>query len=132
MVSQSCPTLCDPMDCSPPVSSVHGIVQARILDWVVIPFSRDLSDPDIEPRSPALQADSTFRAVDLRCLLVSSAWQSDSVIRMHMSILFQILFLKTKIQMNLFKEQKQTHRLRPTGVYCLLLLFVQSGLAGRL
>ena len=37
---QSCPTLCDPMDCSPPCSSVHGISQARILDWVAMPFSR--------------------------------------------------------------------------------------------
>ena len=39
-VSQSCPTLCDPMDCSPPGSSVHGISQARILEWVAISFSR--------------------------------------------------------------------------------------------
>ena len=36
-----CPTLCDPMDCSPPDSSVHGIFQARVLDWVVIPFTRE-------------------------------------------------------------------------------------------
>ena len=45
------------MDCGPPGSSVHGILQARILEWVTIPFSRDLSDPEIELRSPALQAD---------------------------------------------------------------------------
>ena len=38
-VAQSCPTLCDPMDCSPPGSSIHGIFQARILEWVVISFS---------------------------------------------------------------------------------------------
>ena len=38
-VLQSCPTLCDPMDCSPPGSSVHGIFQARIVEWVAIPFS---------------------------------------------------------------------------------------------
>ena len=37
---QSCPTLCNPMDCSPPGSSVHGILQARILDWVAMPSSR--------------------------------------------------------------------------------------------
>ena len=42
-VTQSCPTLCDPMDCSPPGSSVHGILQARILEWVAIPFSRGSS-----------------------------------------------------------------------------------------
>ena len=56
--SQSCLTLCDPVDCSPPGSSVHGILQARVLEWVAILFSRDLSDPGIEPGSPVLQADS--------------------------------------------------------------------------
>ena len=40
LVAQLCPTLCDPMDSSSPDSSVHGILQARILDWVDIPFSR--------------------------------------------------------------------------------------------
>ena len=45
---------CDPMDCSPPGSSVHGILQARILEWVAIPFSRGSS----WPRSPTLQVDS--------------------------------------------------------------------------
>ena len=40
MYDQSCPTLCNLIDCSPPVSSVHGIPQARILEWVVIPFFR--------------------------------------------------------------------------------------------
>ena len=39
-VAQSCSTLCDPVDCSPPGSSVHGILQARILEWVAISFSR--------------------------------------------------------------------------------------------
>ena len=40
--AQSCPTLCDLLDCSPPGSSVHGISRARILEWVAIPYSRDL------------------------------------------------------------------------------------------
>ena len=43
--AQSCPTLCDPTDCSSPGSSVHGILQARILEWVAIPFSRGSSQP---------------------------------------------------------------------------------------
>ena len=42
---QSCVTLCDPLDCSPPGSSVHGILQARILEWVPISFSRGSSRP---------------------------------------------------------------------------------------
>ena len=43
LVAQSCPTLCDPMDCSPPGSSVHEIFQARILEWVAISFCRGFS-----------------------------------------------------------------------------------------
>ena len=42
-VTQSCPTLCDPMDCSLPVSSVHGIFQARVLEWVAFSFSNTYS-----------------------------------------------------------------------------------------
>ena len=52
-VVHSCPTLCDPVD-----YTVHGILQARILEWVAFPFSRDLPNSGIEPRSLALQADS--------------------------------------------------------------------------
>ena len=42
---QSCMNLCNPMDHSPPGSSVHGILQARILEWVAIPFSRESFQP---------------------------------------------------------------------------------------
>ena len=52
-VAQSCPTLCDSMD-----SSLHGILQARILEWVAVTFSRGSSNPGIQPRYPSLQADS--------------------------------------------------------------------------
>ena len=45
LVAQSCPTFCDPIDCSLPGSSVHGILQARVLEWVAIPFSRGSSWP---------------------------------------------------------------------------------------
>ena len=55
LIAKSCLTLCDPMDSSLPGSSVHGIFQARMLDWVVS-FSGDLPHPGIKPRSPALQA----------------------------------------------------------------------------
>ena len=50
--AQSCPTLCDPTDCT-----VHGILQARILEWVHFPCPGDLPHPGIEPRSPTLQED---------------------------------------------------------------------------
>ena len=46
------------MDCSLPGSSIHGVLQARILEWVAIPFSKGSSNAGIEARSPALQADS--------------------------------------------------------------------------
>ena len=52
-VTQSCPTLCDPMN-----YTFHGILQARILEWVAFPFSEDLPDPRIRLGYPALQADS--------------------------------------------------------------------------
>ena len=45
LVAQSCPSLCNPVDCNLPGSSVHGILQARILEWVTIPFSREPSWP---------------------------------------------------------------------------------------
>ena len=45
LVAQLCPTLCDAMDCSLPGSSVHGLLQARILEWVAISFSRGSSQP---------------------------------------------------------------------------------------
>ena len=47
------------MNCSQPGSSVHGILQARILEWVAISSPGDLPNPGIKPRSPALQADSS-------------------------------------------------------------------------
>ena len=43
--AQSCPTLCDPMDCIPSGSSVHGILQTRILEWIAISYSRGSSQP---------------------------------------------------------------------------------------
>ena len=46
-IAQSCPTLCNPVD-----YTVHGILQSRILEWVVFPFSRELPNPGIKPRSP--------------------------------------------------------------------------------
>ena len=57
LFAQSCLTLCNSMGCSPPGSSVHEILQARVLEWVAIHFSRGSSWP-IGPGFPALQSDS--------------------------------------------------------------------------
>ena len=56
-ITKSCLTLCESMDCDPPGSSVHGISQARILEWAAISLSRGSSWPRDRPRDPALQAD---------------------------------------------------------------------------
>ena len=58
LATQSCPTLCDPMDCSTPGSSVHRILQARILEWIPTAFSRRTSQPRDGTQSPPLQVDS--------------------------------------------------------------------------
>ena len=60
--TQSCLTLCDPMTvaCQAPLSM--EILQATILEWVAIPFSEDLPNPGIEPRSPTLQEDYSLPA----------------------------------------------------------------------
>ena len=54
---QSCPTVRNPMDCSPPSSSVHGILQARILEWVAMPFSK----------VPSLNEYKTFKDIKKKC-----------------------------------------------------------------
>ena len=81
---QSCPALGHPMDCSPPGSSVRGILQARILEEVAMPSSRGLPDPEFEPGSPALQADSlllllllsSFSCVQLSATPWTAAYQA--------------------------------------------------------
>ena len=56
--TQSCPTLCNTTECSPPGASVHGIPQARILERAPFSSPGGLPNPRIEPRSPALRVDS--------------------------------------------------------------------------
>ena len=58
---QSCPTLCDPIDGSPPGSPVPGILQVGTLEWVAMPFSRALPDPGVKPVS--LNASCTGRRI---------------------------------------------------------------------
>ena len=61
LISQSCPALCNRIDCNPPGSSLHGTFQARIVRWVAIPPLQGIFpifDPGIKPMFPAFQADS--------------------------------------------------------------------------
>ena len=62
LITQSCPTLCNPMDCGPPGSSVHGISVAKILEWVAISFSRGFSHQGLNSRLLHWQADSSPRS----------------------------------------------------------------------
>ena len=73
MKSLSRVQLCDPMDRSLPGSSLHGILQARVLEWVAISFSSGSSDPGIEPGSPAFQANPWFRRHDICCKMFPSS-----------------------------------------------------------
>ena len=57
-IAQSCLNLCNPVNCNLPGSSVGGIFQARVLQWIAISFSRESSPQGTEPGSPALQADA--------------------------------------------------------------------------
>ena len=74
--------LCDSVDYRLPSSSVHGILQARILEWVAISFSGDLPDPGIEPRSPALQADALPSESPGKPVLYNQSVQSLSRVRL--------------------------------------------------
>ena len=56
LVAQLCPTLCDPVDCSPPGSSAHGILQARYWSGLPFPPPGDFPDPGIKPTSPVSPA----------------------------------------------------------------------------
>ena len=69
-VAQSCPTLRDPMD-----YTVHGILQARTLEWIAFPSPGDLPNPGIETRSPTLQVDSLPNESQEKPWEIFSPWQ---------------------------------------------------------
>ena len=70
LVAQPCPTLCDPLGCSPPAFSVHEILQARILEWVAISFSRETSRPRDRTRVFYTAADSVLMELPWDCILL--------------------------------------------------------------
>ena len=92
LVAKSCPALCNPMGCSWPGSSVRGISQARILEWVAIPFSRGSSRPRDQIHIPALAAGFfTSEPPEKSCILqfkeksgravVSRVWKGEGIDR---------------------------------------------------
>ena len=102
-VAQSCPTLCDPMD-----YTVHGNVQARILEWVAFPFSRESSQPGIKPRSPAMQAD---------CLPAEPQRKPKNTPVSRLSLLQQI-FLAQELNQGLLHCRRILYQLSYQGISC--------------
>ena len=95
---QSCPTLCNPLDCSPPGSSVHGILQARILEWVSISSSRESSWPRKETScasssgrwdlyhwcylgSPYPEVDHMFQMTGAKSVPEANSWEAQITAR---------------------------------------------------
>ena len=76
LVVQLCLTLCDPMDCGPPGSSVHGILQARILEWVAIPFSRGFSQVRVQIQVSCIAVDSLPSEPISICKTAQKTWIS--------------------------------------------------------
>ena len=94
LVTHSCLTLCNPMDCSPPGSSVHGILQARILEWVPIPFSRESSQPRDQTRVSCIAWDFSHE-------LWSQTWlwiQASSFTSYH-ALVNYVIFLTLKFSL---------------------------------
>jgi len=100
-VTQSCPTLCDPMDCSLPGSSVHEIFQAIVLEWIAISFSRGSS----QPRDWTLVS----RIVD-RCF---TAWANKNYIKL---ILFQ--FSSVQFSHSVMSDSLRPHELQHARPPC--------------
>ena len=88
-VAQSCPALCDPMDGSLPGSSVYGILQARILEWVAISFSRRYSQPKDWTRVSHIVG---------RCFTIWATKEGKSPQSFQLNILFHFLFLGVNSQ----------------------------------
>ena len=98
LVVQSYITLCNPVYCTPPGSSVNGILQARILDCVAFPPQGDLLHPEIKPRSPGLEADSSLsEPPEASVLLASSFHFSFPTIYIHM---LKVEFLRINALIN--------------------------------
>ena len=94
-----CPTLCNPMDCSPPGSLVHGILQAWILEWVAIPFSRGSSLP-----RDRTQASCTVR----RRFTVWATREAPSLVIRYMQIKTTIRYHFLSLRMAIKKEKENT------------------------
>ena len=104
---QSCLTLCDPMDCSPPGSSVHGILQARILEKVACPSPGDLPHPGIKPTS------LTSPALARWFFPTRATWEDQQFLQIKSSSheLPQLLFVCESLSLLHFRRTTLLHRI---------------------
>ena len=93
LVAQLCQTLFDPIDYSLPGPSVHGILQARLLEWIAISYSRDLPSPGIEPRFPTLQVNSLLSNPPRKPSLFLKESIFVSLVRMFVLCYFVYIFI---------------------------------------
>ena len=96
LVAQSCLTLCNIMDYSLPGASVHGIPEARILEWVAIPFSRGSSWPKDQTQPPAFTIWATREAQDLTYLLWNLSFKDSVLFQVYGELCFPLNFLLLK------------------------------------
>ena len=114
LAAQSCPILCDPMDCSWPGSSVHGMLQARILGWVAIPFSRGSSWPRTQTQVSCIASGfftiwATREYFIYKKMPFAVTWMDLEIIILSQTDKYcEITYMWNlkKIQMNLFAKQK--------------------------
>ena len=102
LVSQSCLTLCNSMDCSLQGSFVYGILQARILEWVTIPFSRGSSQPRGQTQVSCM-AGRFF-----------TVWASSGALAVYSPLLLLLLLLSTSV----VSDSVRPHRRQPTRLPC--------------
>ena len=117
LVTQSCPTLCDPKDCSPPGSSAHGVLQARVLAWTATLSSRG-SSWGIKPRSPTLQADfwpsEPPGMLRIRMIRLNFYVKKAHVFPVYIVVSFSILLCCCCSVASVMSDSVRPHRRQPT------------------
>ena len=131
LIYQSCPTLCDPVDCSPPGSSVHRILQARILEWVAISFSRGSSWPRDWTRVSRTGGGFFNLWATREALINTLTYMFEQHFSLYLTCLLQIQFL-SELQLWYFffqyRSMKGKFRFHPVFISNFLLNAIKLGI----